>query len=55
MKKEHTLVTESSGTFGQRALQKYDTDKVLFTFNKSFIKKALNLTLSIWILKKQLI
>ena len=41
MKKERTLIIGASGTFGQELYKKYDSDKILFTFNKNFIKNGI--------------
>ena len=41
MKKERTVIIGGSGTFGQELYKKYDSDKILFTFNKNFIKNGI--------------
>lgn len=41
MKKKSILIIGGSGTFGQELYKKYNSDEILFTFNKNFIEKGI--------------
>ena len=41
MKKKHTMIIGSSGSFGQELYKKYDPNELEFTFNRHFIKNGI--------------